>query len=265
MPNVRRTRYYENFDLPKPAQQPQNQERTATNPPENTQPNRSSDNAAAEQMQTRNQPSAIVNENAPEVTAPSGRTEDNPENLEKVSDEFVTPSPTNGKPEPLSDEQSLSNREPKPVPEEPANPNGELVFDVSNDEFSAEDSQGEILVQAVTARGTRPVSEAAVIIYKNRGGANKVVAFNLTNEDGRTENIPVPAPSKTDSQTPTDTLPFADYNIAVRHPMYYTTMIDNVQVFGDELTIQTVELIPLPEFINELDTTKTIVIPKQNL
>ena len=42
-------------------------------------------------------------------------------------------------------------------------------------------------------------------------------------------------------------------------------MIDNVQVFGDELTIQTVEMIPLPEFVNERDTTKTVVIPKQNL
>lgn len=173
------------------------------------------------------------------------------ESIEDGQTERVIPSP--------------EGREPIPVPAEPASPNGELVFDVSNDEFAAENSQGEILVQAVSARGTRPVPEAAVIIYKNRDGENKVVSFYLTDEDGRTPNIPVPAPAKEDSQSPSDTLPFADYNIAVRHPMYYTAMIDNVQVFGDELTIQTVEMIPLPEFVNERDTTKTVVIPKQNL
>lgn len=156
------------------------------------------------------------------------------------------------------------NVSPEPVPAEPANP-GELVYDVSSEEFAPEDSKGEISVQALTARGTRPVPEAAVIIYKNREGTNKVVSFYLTDEDGRTPNIPVPAPSKADSQSPSDTLPFADYNIAVRHPMYYTAMIDNVQVFGGELSIQTVEMIPLPEFVNELDTTKTVIIPRQNL
>ena len=47
--------------------------------------------------------------------------------------------------------------------------------------------------------------------------------------------------------------------------MYYTAEIDNVQVFGDEQTIQTVDLIPLPEFINERDTKRTTIIPRQNL
>ncbi len=154
---------------------------------------------------------------------------------------------------------------PTPAPAQPANPGGPLVFDVSGDTFALDDSSGQIIVQVRTARGTQPVPEAAVIIYKNRDGKNEVVSFSLTNEDGTTPTLSLPAPKKADAQTPSDSLPFADYNIAIRHPMFYTAMLNNVQIFGDELTIQAVELIPLPEFVNEKDTTKTVNIPKQNL
>ena len=162
-------------------------------------------------------------------------------------------------------QQTAETQNPMPVPAEPANPGGPLVFDVSGDTFALDDSNGQIVVQARTASGTRPVPEAAVIVYKNRDGKNEVVSFSLTNEDGTTPTLSLPAPKKADAQTPSDSLPFSDYNIAVRHPMFYTAMLNNVQVFGDELTIQAVELIPLPEFVNEKDTTKTVNIPKQNL
>jgi len=154
---------------------------------------------------------------------------------------------------------------PMTVPAEPANPGGPLVFDVSGDTFALDDSSGQIVVQARTARGTQPVPEAAVIIYKNRDGKNEAISFSLTNEDGTTPNLSLPAPKKADAQTPSSSLPFADYNITVRHPMFYTAILNNVQVFGDELTIQAVELIPLPEFVNEQDITRTVNIPKQNL
>lgn len=135
----------------------------------------------------------------------------------------------------------------------------------SEENFDAEDGLGTIAVQVLTASGTRPVSEAAVIIYKPKDGKNNVFSFALTDENGKTPNITAPAPNRSNSQEPSDTLPFADYNIYIRHPMYYTSIIDNVQVFGGEETIQTVRLTPLPEFVNELNTTQTVVIPKQNL
>lgn len=160
---------------------------------------------------------------------------------------------------------ATESQSPMPVPAEPANPGGPLVFDVSGDTFAADDSSGQIVVQARTASGTQPVPEATVIIYKNRNGKNEVVSFSLTNEDGTTPTLSLPAPKKADAQAPSASLPFSDYNIAVRHPMFYTAILNNVQVFGDELTIQAVELIPLPEFVNEQDISKTVNIPKQNL
>ena len=251
MATIRSSRYYENFDMPKPDTQTQEAPKQPDMEPAPSQMTQEQSAPAGERLPVQNESMTETGEPTLPQTERSANRMEQGESIEDGQTERVTPSP--------------EDREPIPVPAEPASPNGELVFDVSNDEFAAENSQGEILVQAVSARGTRPVPEAAVIIYKNRDGENKVVSFYLTDEDGRTPNIPVPAPAKEDSQSPSDTLPFADYNIAVRHPMYYTAMIDNVQVFGDELTIQTVEMIPLPEFVNERDTTKTVVIPKQNL
>lgn len=141
----------------------------------------------------------------------------------------------------------------------------DLSQDFTDSDFDAEDGEGTISVQATTARGSSPVSEATIIIYKVRNGERSIVSFNLTDRSGKTPDVSVPAPKKSNSQSPSSTLPFANYNITVRHPMYYTAEIDNVQVFGDEQTIQTVDLIPLPEFINERDTTRTTIIPKQNL
>ncbi len=153
-----------------------------------------------------------------------------------------------------------------PIPPESADFNRQdLSSDFTDSDFDAEDGEGTIAVQATTAKGGNPVSEATVIIYKVRNSERNIVSFNLTDRSGKTPDVSVPAPKKSNSQSPSSTLPFANYNITVRHPMYYTAEIDNVQVFGDERTIQTVDLIPLPEFINERDTTRTTVIPRQNL
>lgn len=241
MPNVKSTRYYENFDIPPTPVQPQ---ATATQ-------------SAAEAFSVNSavQPQSYSASETNEYTQPQNKQlvtlEEQAEAASSAQNEHISP---NSESEPYE----LSSSEPSDLSKTP-------IHNTPNNKFAAEEGQGEISVQALTARGTRPVSEAAVIIYKNRDGKDNVVSFYLTGEDGRTTNIAVPAPLKSNSQSPSDTLPFADYNIAVRHPMYYTVMIDNVQVFGDELTIQTVELIPLPEFVNELNTTKTVVIPKQNL
>lgn len=214
MPNVKSTRYYENFDIPSTEEEAQAM--------------------ISEQTANRAESPQVLDEST--ETASVNRTSSAQENNK---DESILP------------EAVAQNSEP--------------IYDIPDAVFATESSQGEIAVQALTARGTRPVSEAAVIIYKNRADKNDVVSFYLTDADGRTPSISVSAPPKETSLTPSSALPFADYNITVRHPMYYTAVIDNVQVFGSELTIQTVELIPLPEFVNERDITKTVIIPKQNL
>ncbi len=152
-----------------------------------------------------------------------------------------------------------------PVPIVPEAPREELSNVTADDTFFPDSSEGQLLVTVQTARGSFPVSEATVIVYRNRNGSGTVENFQLTDASGKTPSITLAAPPKADAQAPSGNLPFADYNITVRHPLYYTAVIDDVQVFGGEQTILTVDLIPLPEFVNETDITKTITIPKQNL
>ena len=154
---------------------------------------------------------------------------------------------------------------PAPIPAEPVSPGDKEIFANENDMFYPETGQGRILVRVQTALGALPVSEATVIVSRTRNGTKEVVNFQLTDKSGKTPEITVPAPPKSDSQSPSESLPFADYSITVRNPMYYTAITDNVQVFGDELTILVQELTPLPEFINETDITRTVNIPRQNL
>jgi len=153
----------------------------------------------------------------------------------------------------------------EPVPVEPIFPDNQEIFAQADDSFFPETDEGRIVVRAQTALGSLPVSEAAVIVSGTRGGVSRIVSFQLTDKSGRTPEFSVPAPPKADSQTPSESLPFSDYDITVRHPMYYTSVIKDVQVFGDELTILTAELTPLPELVNETNITNTVDIPRQNL
>lgn len=235
MPHVKSTRYYENFSL--------QEQKNAEQPTESEQ--------RPEPMDAESYTAEMKEEIESEASATAQKTENEADTADTVCETSAPPSAPDENVESQMTEQDIVN--------------SEQIFDDSSNDFAPEDSSGELVVQAFTARETSPIMDAAVTIYQNKNGASKVVSFYLTDENGKTPNITLPAPSKEGSQSPSDTLPFADYNIVVRHPMYYTAVIDNVQVFGDELTIQTVNLVPLPEFINRQDTTRTIITPKQNL
>lgn len=236
------TRYYENFDMQYNQEVPQN-----TNMTENVQTN---------PQTSQEQPDeAMSSLNAPNDTSPSPLPQRSPFPSSVISDEqmqTILPSSTQTQDTLLQENEN-------------SNTSSSSNSNLQNNMFAPEDSTGEITVQAYTARGARPVPEAAVIISKNQNGKENVVSFALTDADGRTSSISVPAPKKADSQAPSEILPFADYDITIRHPLFYTVTLKDVQVFGSEQTIQTVEMVPLPEFVNELDTRRNIIIPKQNL
>ncbi len=155
--------------------------------------------------------------------------------------------------------------EPSPLPEGSETDRAEPQNASPTDTFFPADSFGSLIVQVQTARGTFPVSEAAVIVTTSRDGEQTVVQNVFTNSSGETPEIRLPAPKKEDAQSPSEDLPFTDYDIEVTTPLYYTAIIRDVQIFGDEKTIQVVDLIPLPELVNETDITRTTTIPRQNL
>ena len=130
MATIRSSRYYENFDMPKPDTQTQEA------------PNRPRDLRAPTPSQMTQEQSAPADERIPTQTESMAETEqptlpqtersanrmEQGESIEDGQTERVTPSP--------------EDREPIPVPAEPASPDGELVFDVPNDEFRSRKQSG---------------------------------------------------------------------------------------------------------------------------
>ncbi len=106
-------------------------------------------------------------------------------------------------------------------------------------------SKGTLTVRTYTAGGALPIENAVVRII----GANEENRFFarslLTDEDGLTEKVSLPAPSIDYSLSPSpSSAPSASYNVEISHPGYYTKRIDGVSVFSGIDSIQLVNMIP---------------------
>ncbi len=104
---------------------------------------------------------------------------------------------------------------------------------------------GTLLVNTAVAGGALPISNSVVKIVgaseENRGIEYSV----LTDENGVTKEIPLPAPLKSLSEAPNaPEVPYALYNIEVSSDGYYTKKIFDVAVFADTLTVLSVNMIP---------------------
>ena len=108
------------------------------------------------------------------------------------------------------------------------------------------EKSGTLIINASSAGGALPSSGTLVRIL---GGEeeNRDVRFSLvTDIDGISERITLPAPSRELSLSPGASEPsYALYNIEISAPGFYTKRILNVAVFDGEETVQPVNMIPL--------------------
>lgn len=106
-------------------------------------------------------------------------------------------------------------------------------------------SEGKLRIRAYTAGGALPVENALV---KIRGAEedNRLVAYTLvTDFDGLTPEVRLPAPSLEYSLSP-DPLeaPYSVYDVEISAPGYYTKRISGLTVFPGVNSIQLVNMIP---------------------
>ena len=106
-------------------------------------------------------------------------------------------------------------------------------------------SEGKLRIRAYTAGGALPVENALV---KIRGAEedNRLVAYTLvTDFDGLTPEVTLPAPSLEYSLSP-DPLeaPYSVYDVEMSAPGYYTKRISGLTVFPGVSSIQLVNMIP---------------------
>lgn len=124
---------------------------------------------------------------------------------------------------------------------------------------------GYVIVNVYTSRSQIPIKNAFVSVTTGTSPNTNLLGFRTTDENGASGIISIETPSLELSLTPTDVKPFTSFDIRVSHPLYYTMIINDVQVFANTKTIQNVELIPLTENSEPQNRTITNTIPQQNL
>jgi len=104
---------------------------------------------------------------------------------------------------------------------------------------------GKLVVRAFSAGGAIPISGATVIV-RGAGEENRDVTYSLiTDIDGVTEEISLPAPDALYSQSPGATeTPYGLYDVYVSAKDYYTKTVKNVAVFDGVRTTLPVNMIP---------------------
>lgn len=105
---------------------------------------------------------------------------------------------------------------------------------------------GTMTVHTYTAGGALPIKNAIVRIY----GAveeNRFVEYSvLTNTDGATEKITLPAPSASFSQAPAPKeIGYALYNAEVVYDGYYAKRIYDIPIFAGTDAVLPVNMIPI--------------------
>ncbi len=107
--------------------------------------------------------------------------------------------------------------------------------------------QGELKIQANTARQSLPVSNVLVEISKNFNGIKKLFYSLKTDQSGIIDGILLPAPDKEISQQPSTTIPYASYDILATHPNYTEKNYQDVQIYDGVKSIQPINLTPHSE------------------
>ena len=122
------------------------------------------------------------------------------------------------------------------------------------------DKKGTLVINAYSASGALPVKDTHVRVV-GAGEENRTVQYSsVTDLDGVTVPIILPAPSRELSQSPGSNEPsYAIYDVIITAPGYYTKRIFDVAVFDGIETLQPINMIPFPE--NEAGTT----YPRNNL
>ena len=96
-----------------------------------------------------------------------------------------------------------------------------------------------------SANGALPV-EGALVTITSEGA---VIGVSTSDESGNTDTLEIPTPPKSASLSPGYVgLPYSTVFIEVDKDGFYSGQYIEVPIFPDVLTVQPVNLLPLPEF-----------------
>ncbi len=108
-----------------------------------------------------------------------------------------------------------------------------------------EQGKGFITVNVRTADGALPVEGASVTVSTSDGINSTVVAVMFTDSGGISEVVSLPAPSRSESQSPGNEPVCSYYTIDTGRTGFYSVVNTNVPVFDGVTSVQQVLLVPL--------------------
>lgn len=124
-----------------------------------------------------------------------------------------------------------------------------------NDFLAANNESGSLKVEAFASDRAFGVPSARVMVFLELPEGNVAVFDGLTDIDGSTESIRLPAPPRSLSQSPqtgqNPRLPYAVYSVYVEHPDYVRAVFTNVPVFSGIESIQPVRMLAKAEGLEE--------------
>lgn len=124
---------------------------------------------------------------------------------------------------------------------------------------------GFLTARIYTSRGNLPVEDAIVTVSRTEGGRTSIIAKRTTDKNGQITPVVISAPDKSLSLEPRDNDVFSVVDVRVDHPMYYTVVIKNVQIFAGETTVVDTPLIPLPDNQKSDEMADEFIETPQNL
>ena len=126
---------------------------------------------------------------------------------------------------------------------------------------------GTLGVRVFASRAQLPVEGATVVItQKTDNGKYRVLSLQETDRNGSIRPITVPTPNVGESTRPNGgEQPFARCDIWVEHEGYEVLVVENVQVFPGQMSLQQVELNPLVRGEAWTERIEVRPIPAQTL
>jgi len=119
---------------------------------------------------------------------------------------------------------------------------------------------GDLSIRVTSATGFLPINNATITISLT-GAPDTVVETTSTDDSGISPTLSLPAPALALSTSPSEEMPYAEYNISVTAPGYEPVMVSGTEILPDVTAVQPISMNPIQTPTPE----EPIVIPDHTL
>ena len=111
------------------------------------------------------------------------------------------------------------------------------------------DDRGVLIVNVGYGERVYPIENALVSVLQKNENTLEIISVSETDQSGKSEPIVIETPNVELSLVPDpDSLPYAKVTIDVEKEGFYNAQFIDVPVFAGIVSVQNVNLIPLPEY-----------------